>query len=363
MSQFLNKIKYLIVLLIACNQISQAQQKFADDLKVMVNYHTGLILPEYPFFTYIVNDYVHSLDVCLIKETNGKNMWEQLYNYPGYGISLFYSTLGNDKILGREIALNYFFIMNIISKGNFRLYNRTGFGLGYISRKFDINNNYLDVAVGSNINIHFNLRFGINYSLSNKIDLNAGLSFDHFSNANTSAPNLGVNYVTSYGGLSYTIGQKLEKEKHEYEPHIRKNNVEIFASIGGKYTREMSTSYYMTSSVSLELTREYFRTFYLGTGLDMFYDSSVKEQLESKGEAFKSSDNFQTGIHISQEFVYNRASIIVQEGIYLYQVNQKLIYNRAIFKYRITDNLLIRVAMKSHLHILDYPEFGIGYKF
>ena len=79
----------------------------------------------------------------------------------------------------------------------------------------------------------------------------------------------------------------------------------------------------------------------------------------------KPSNSWQTGIHFSQSIVYNRFSITIQEGIYIGLKNhiyQKLMYNRGIVKYRITENFTLRLAMKSHLHILDYPEFGFGWR-
>lgn len=343
-----------------------AQAKFSDDLKVMANYHSGFIVPEYQFITYITEDYIRSFDLCIAKKTHGKNSWEQLYNYPEYGLSLFYSSLGNNEILGKELALSYFFKVNIISKNRFHLFNRTGIGVGYVNRKFDFENNYLNVAVGSHFNFHFNFRIGVNYLLSEKIELNSGLSFDHFSNAKISVPNLGINYLTAYGGLSYRIGEKTEQQEHEIDPHVKKNNIELFTSIGGKYTQTLSSEYNLTSSVSLELTREFFRAIHFGTGIDLFYDSSVESQLESNGKEYKDAYRFQTGIHISQEFVYNRISIILQEGIYLFltdMVDENLIYTKGIIKYKITEGISVRLSMKSYFHILDYPELGIGFKF
>jgi hypothetical protein len=73
--------------------------------------------------------------------------------------------------------------------------------------------------------------------------------------------------------------------------------------------------------------------------------------------------DFRSGIHFSQEVVYNKFSIIIQEGFYLVlkdQVEQHVMYNRGIIRYRITDRFLVQLAMKSHIHILDYPEIGVG---
>ena len=45
------------------------------------------------------------------------------------------------------------------------------------------------------------------------------------------------------------------------------------------------------------------------------------------------------------------------------QVEKYRIYTRGIAQYQVTDRFLMRIAMKSHIHILDYPELGFGYKF
>ncbi|OFX61604.1 MAG: hypothetical protein A2046_09885 [Bacteroidetes bacterium GWA2_30_7] len=345
---------------------SNSQSKPSDDLKIMLNYHYGFNLPEYQFISYITDDYIRSFDLCLIKETRGKNYWEQLFNYPEYGISLFYSSLGNDNVFGKETSLNYFFKIKIINKTRFCLYNRTGIGISYTTRKFELENNYLNVAIGSHFNIHFNFRIGTSYVISKKADFNLGLSFDHFSNANSSEPNLGINYVTAYGGLSYRIGKISAKQKHEIQSHVKKNNFECFFNVGGKHTRALTSGYFLTSSISLEANREYFRTFNLGTGIDFFYDSSLKSQLINAEKEFKNVYSFKSGIHLSQIFVYNRFNVIIQEGIYLLltdKLDNKSIYNKGIIKYWLTKNISLQLSMKSHLQILDYPELGVGFKF
>ena len=344
---------------------THAQSRFSDDLKVEGAVHFGFNVPEYQMFTYITNDYIRSVNISVVKETKGKNEWEKIFNYPEYGLSLFYSSLGNDDAFGRELSLVPFFRTNIIDKENYKLYNQLGVGLSYVSKKFDAQDNYLNVAVGSKLNLHFNLRFGFRYKLSDKIKLNLGVSFDHFSNANTSEPNLGVNYITAYTGLSYRIGRKTARKNTELRPHIKENYYNIVANIGGKYSRALSSKKYITSSVSIEAKRRCYKAFHLGLGLDLFYDSSVKDQLLDAEKEYKSIDSFQTGLHLSQTIVYNRISLTLQEGIYigfLEKVGGYKVYNRGIVAYTVNKRFSVRLAMKSHLHILDYPEFGFAYK-
>ena len=337
------------------------QSKFSDNLHVMANYHSGFLLPEYSVFNYATQDFVRAIDVSIYKETFGKKSWEQVYKYPDYGLSFFYSSLGNDSIYGREAALTYFFRVNILNKSRFKIYNRTGIGLDYVSKTFDLKDNFLNVAIGSHVNIHFNFRFGAKYLLTDRISLNTGISFDHFSNANTSEPNLGLNSVTAYGGMSYLLGNRVEKIVNEIPEHTKKNIAEVFVSVGGKHSRALSDKYFFASSLALDLHRQTSRVFHVGTGFDLFYDSSVKSQLSS----YKSYYDFQTGIHFSQSLIYNRVSLTIQEGFYIglkERVENYFMYNRGILKYDLTEHFSVRLTMKSHLYILDYPEIGIGIK-
>lgn len=356
----------IVVLCLLFGFQTYAQNKMTDNLNGMVNFHSGYNLPEYPFISSITNDYIRSLDICVFKETVGENKWEQLYNYPSYGLSFFYSTLGNDEVFGREFTLTYFFKMYFLSKNRFRLFNRIGIGLNYVNRKFDFKNNYLNVAVGSKVNIHFNFRIGANYALSDKFSLNTGLSFNHFSNANTSEPNLGINYLTGFGGVSYSLGKKSEKKTHKLEAHRRENSFSLFASIGGKRSRALVSTYFLTSSFSFEFNRAITRKFLFGIGSDLFYDSSVESSIKKGNKDYRKSDSFQTGIHLSQSIVYNRLTLSIQEGFYLFlteKVGDYPLYTRGVVQYQVNNHFLIRIAMKSHLHVLDYPEIGFGYKF
>lgn len=175
---------FLFILLSLFTYTLSAQSKWTDDLEIRANYHYGFVLPEYQNFIYLVDAPIQSFELGIVKQATGKNDWQQLYHYPAYGVSLFYSTLGNKEVNGQELALYPYFILHLISKKRFSLDNQIGIGIGYTNKKFDLNNNYQNVAVGSNFNIHFNLKLGAKYQLLKHISLGTGLSFDHFSNGN-----------------------------------------------------------------------------------------------------------------------------------------------------------------------------------
>ena len=362
------KIKIAFLLILSCHFgfiMAQSQEKFTDNLKLGVNYHRGYNLPEYSSFLLKVNSPIQSFDLTISKETIGNTSWEQLFNYPEYGLSLFYTTLGDAEVFGNELAFTYFFKIYLLDREKFKLYSRVGIGLSYVTKKYHPETNPSNIAVGSHLNIHFNTQFGGAYKLSEKVNLNAGLSFDHLSNANTSEPNIGMNSLTAFVGLSYYLGSRKDRKQTELPKHEPKNSLYLFGSVGGKHLRSLSGKYFLANSLSLEYLRESGRIFHIGAGLDVFYDTSVKTFLEDDNKSFKAQDNFQTGFHISQTLRYNRFSLNLQQGVYVGLINKvedKIMYNRGIIKYNFSENISIRLAMKSHLHILDYPEIGIGFK-
>ncbi len=358
-----HKVMLTIILFLFCSHHFFSQEKFSDNLKLSASYHFGYGLPEYSFITYLTNSFIQSFEINLLKETYGKNPWEAFYNYPEYGISAYYTTLGNREVFGNALALNYFFKLKIIDKKNFDLYNHVGIGLGYLTKRYDVDSNYMNLAVGSHFNVHFVFKLGCQYQISEKISSNIGLSFDHFSNANTRDPNRGLNLITGEMGFTYLLKKPIEKLNPSFETHEKKNDFSIFASVGSKQPRSFEPNHYQTASLSFSVNRSVFRAIHFGIGADLFYDSYTKVFLQNSGLEYSTGNSFQTGISMTQQFIYNRFRIIIQEGIYIGLDNKvipKLMYNRAAVQYDISEQIMVRIAMKSHLHILDFPELGVG---
>lgn len=344
-----------------------SQTKFSQNLSTRVDAHYGFVLPEYKHFTYLVEKPITSFDLSLLKKTTGKTIWEQAYKYPEYGLTISFSTLGNQSVFGNEIAIFPFAQVFLIRKQKFQLSNQFGLGLGYATKKFDLETNYENISVGSHFNIHFNYKLGTRFRITDKFSLNTGLSFSHYSNANMAEPNLGVNLFTAFAGINYAIGEQTEFTKSEIIQHNPKYEFAFIYAPGGKHTRALQSTVFFTSSLSTEYKYHWKRKFHIGGGLDLFYDSSTKTEMSSPGKNdYKPIYDFRSGIHFSQELVYDRFSFILQEGIYIgltNKVDKSVMYNRAILRWKFNDHFLMSISMKSHLHILDYPELGFGYFF
>jgi len=344
-----------------------SQSKIGQNLSLRLDGHYGFVIPEYQHFNYLVEKPISGLELSLLKKTTGKTIWEQAYKYPEYGLTFSMSTLGNREVFGNEFALYPFVQSFIIRKEKFQLTNQFGLGIGYATKKFDLENNFENISVGSNLNIHFNFKLGTRFILTKRLSINSGLSFSHYSNANMAEPNLGLNLVTAYLGLNYAAGETTEFKKNEMVQFQPNHEFVFIYAAGGKHTRALQSTIYFTSSMSLEYKYQWKRKFHFGGGVDIFYDSATETEMSSPGNSeYKPIYDFRSGIHLSQELVYDRFSFILQEGIYIGltdHVDHAVMYNRAILRWKFKEHLLLHISMKSHLHILDYPEVGFGYYF
>jgi hypothetical protein len=353
------------ILLIKGSLLAQPERE--RNLSVRIDGLYGLVIPEYKNISYLVEEPVKGFEISLYRSAIGRNLWEQTYRYPEAGLTFQFTTLGNKKVFGEEYALFPYVQTALVRRPKFMLSTLFGLGLGYATRKFDLEDNYQNVSVGSHLNIHFNFKLGTRWKLSERFALNSGLSFTHYSNANMAEPNLGLNLLNLYTGINYAINPVQEFIRSEIPEHTKKHEFAFIYAAGGKHTRALQSTVYFTSSFSAEYKYHWRRKFRFGAGFDLSYDSATETEMSAPGkDTYKPIYDYRTGIHFSQELVYDRFSFILQEGFYIGlvdRVENSFMYNRAMLRWKLTEHWLINVSMRSHLHILDYPELGIGYYF
>lgn len=359
--------RIILIAFLNAQFVLNAQNDFLSNTYLYVGGSYGRVIPEYQLFNYLIIQPTSGIELSYCKRTTGKSYWEKIYNYPEVGFTFQYNSLGNPEVFGNEFAFYPFCQFTPLRRTNFQLYQQYGLGLGYSTKRFDLSENFENVAVGSHLNIHFNFKLGTRFKLGQKLVLNAGVAFLHYSNANMAEPNIGMNSVSLFTGFNMPTGLQDELIDTPIPDHEHQNEFAFVYAAGGKHTRALQQTIYFTSSVSAEYKRHWKRKFHPGAGFDLFFDSSTKTEMTINPDSnYDPSDNFRTGIHLSQEIVYDHISFILQEGFYVGltdKVNFKTMYNRGIVRWKINDNFLVHVSMKSHLHILDYPEFGFGYYF
>ncbi len=355
----------IIILLIMVPRIAFSQKERINHFFIEGKVHNGFILPHEKEIEYMVEKHVKAIEINAGIITNGKNPWEKYYKLPSYGIGLFHGGLGNKKVFGNATAIFPFFNGPIIRGKKIFLNYHVGFGLSYLGKTFHIENNPMNLAIGSHVNIYFNALLDFELILSQRVKWVNGLGFIHFSNGRMKAPNLGLNLVSFSSGINYNFIKSNEKLTREKKKRINYNdhNFIFMVSSGSKSRNHFDLSRYFISSFSPGYRKKIVDWYYAGLGFDIFYDSSIKTELRGLKD-FSTNDLFKVGLHFSNNFNYDDITISLQVGYYLLYSYEDIsnIYTRLALQYAISNNWFTNISLKAHRITADFIEWGIGYK-
>ena len=148
----------LLSILILCQ--FQLFSQFSDSTKnvsLSLKSSKGFIYPHHESFKYLVEDYTSAFDINLSKEVSGEKIWHQLYKNPTVGIGYYYTDFGNTKQLGHANAVYSFITIPILENRTLKLSSRYGAGIAWLSKRFDLQDNNYNIAIGSNLNAYLNL--------------------------------------------------------------------------------------------------------------------------------------------------------------------------------------------------------------
>ncbi|RPH33526.1 MAG: hypothetical protein EHM93_04390 [Bacteroidales bacterium] len=333
--------------------------------------HYGFVAPHHNYMAYFINEHVQGFQINAGIFTVGNKYWNQSYNYPRIGLGYYHSGLGNRKIYGQLDAF-YLYVdrafLNLNNRFNFG--NRISFGLGHISKKFDLYSNNYNIAIGSNLNVFLQYNFEGTVRLTSSMQMKAGVSLIHSSNGSIKEPNMGFNIVTSFVGLQYSLTDQRNciSKDQKTNPDTSKNQLIASIAYGWKSISRFHSYEYPVYALSLEYSRKISKSGWLGMALTGYLDRSIKKEFEIPiipDTTFKSSDYYSFALNPSYEMRMGKLAFLFQPGIYLkYSVKDYgLITNRIGLRYYFRKQWIAGVSVKAHwLAKADFVEWNIGYR-
>jgi hypothetical protein len=334
-------------------------------------YHYGFDVPHHDFMTYFVNEHVQGYQFNIGLHTIGNKKWQQQYNYPDVGIGFYHSGLGNKEIFGHVSAIYGFYTHYFFNKDSrFNLGNRLSLGLSFIDKKFDVDTNPFNMEMSTTVNVYINYSFEGNIRLTPNLKLKLGLGLSHISNGNTKEPNKGINFFTSFAGLSYSFlsPQKTEIKHIQFIPDTINNQFNISGTCGFKSISRFNNNTYPVYAIAFEYERKITDKSWLGLAWVNYCDKSLKQELYNQDNtySYKPIDLYRSTIHLAYEIKMGQLSYLFQPGVYL--VNKYKHYgsisNRFGLRYYFNSNVTASVIVKAHwVAIADLIEWGIGFKF
>lgn len=352
--------------LVRCFSFSQEK---THTWHVDVNYFKGNIALHNNDILHLINGHPEGFILAWNKKTYGFKEWEQRFNCPDYGVSLVYQNLKND-VLGNNFSLyahyNFYFLRR-------SLMFRIGQGLAYNRNPYDKEDNFKNVAFGSNFLSSTYVM--LNYKkerVFDKFGLQTGFSLIHYSNANVKAPNASVNSVTFNLGITYN----LEDEEPEYQHTLDENDRNFTQPL--KYNVAFRTGinesdvvgsgqfpfYIFSAYADKRINRK--SAFQLGT--DVFLSNFLKELIYYRSVAFPeenisgNEDYKRVGVFAGHELFVNKISIETQLGYYVYYPYdfEGRTYFRVGLKRYFNKKWFGALTLKSHGAKAEAVEFGFG---
>lgn len=358
---------YIFTLLIACSFVLNANESVTDDRGVVyynLNIHRGRMAPHVALQAALKQDKISGVDLNVIFLNPNEASLKSSVASVGY----FLSNLGNNEIYGHVHAA-YFSMHFPLLTNNYPVQLKLGMGPGYVTKKHDPENNHLNMAVGSHLNVYgqISLTGGIPV-FKDRLFLRIGMSFNHISNGLVVAPNQGINTLTIHTGLDLSSDQRhsgtlsvgRDKEKKE------KNCFTITYASGIKEVDRVAGKRIFTSSLIFDYGYRILPGFNAGVGINIFYNDTWAYDPYMTPGIDEPPAPIQSAIHLVLELEKKPVAIILNPGFYIYKPTGDIpdFTGRLGARYSLRNNLTLMFAVKHHWFALaDYFEWGIGYRF
>ena len=367
-----------------------------------------------PFFGSYLDKNNHHFEKLGLVNLNGMNLgiefpseqqrpWQQYLNNSTLGIGL--SVIDwQSEYLGKAVAMYPYLLIPAVRTEQFQFNFKVAGGLGVVNETWytqdlhDPDRYFDDTAMTNNVfgcflNAYLSAGVNFNYAVTRNVALHGEVGYFHMSNGRTCMPNLGANVLYGGVGVVTTINPTETKDPIQFPDLPYKWALNITGAAGAhrawmEYPRFLISSFHAGAVYSVN------NWYGVGAGLDVFYNGAIDNNtgrgLYVTNRDYSFSDKLRAGIALNNEFRLGIVTAIVDWGVYLYNpsrnyydcnhpiygygkrplfydnegagTDEAFHYIRFGMKYRVWDNLYLQASAKTHLHICEYVEFGVGYQ-
>ena len=313
-----------------------------------------------------------SIDFRAGYQTIGKNVYDQLWRYPKWGIGYYGVSLYNDTLFGVPNAAFLYIDIPFNKWDPNRKWNFSYSIAGGLSFNFRPNNpqdNPFNTLIGSYNNVYIDLGFWANYRINPSFDAKFGVSFVHFSNGASNLPNMGMNLLGAKVILEHNVVRErpVVHVREDIPKWDKRHGLFIYQAVGSKQLTSDGTKYINTTT---SLAYKYWMSYksQLIGQIDAFYDSSNNSgepgrEMVPEWDRTNPANLWSVGAFVGYEAVYNRLSFVCGWGYYVWRNYEysKNSYQRFGIRYRVYEGLAVGIGLKARTFAADYIEISVGY--
>ena len=169
----------------------------------------------------------------------------------GCNLTAYNAPIKNKSYLGSNITLTGGLDIGLIDLNRFKLMFSPGIGVAYATKTY-FNTRGVNQMLGCHLNAMGTASIKLLIPVTNDVSVNMGAGISHISNSNTTCPNVGLNYVNSFIGITNYLGYAT-KTAPQFNVLTNTLSVEVIAG----YTRQATTGFYQLKNVNLQLDHSY----------------------------------------------------------------------------------------------------------
>lgn len=362
-----SKSKFLLIFLFCALQtINKAQEKAAiNPVVIGVRSQLASVIIHSRDLRPMENTYPFGFGIDIKKRYNSRKTWESCNCYPMMGFSFTYWDFNNPNILGKGFSTLFFVEPFFGFKRKVNLSMRAGFGIAYLSKPYDEITNPDNLSYSTKLGFPLLLSLNLNYQVKPKLNINAGVYYNHISNGGVKYPNKGINYPSVTLGLDYYLKPAILKKypemdwKQDSSDRMR-HDVMLLMAMTSIDPNE--TARYAVLGAAYNFSYRIARISALNAGFEWILDASLQRKLEREND---DSDYQRGGILLGHEFLLGHFTFSQQLGVYIYNPSQRgdPVYQRYGLNYYIKKKLIIGFNLKAHRQVADFMDFRIGISF
>ena len=336
-------------------------------IKPVVN--NGFILVHRSNISHLVKGNPTIYELNIGKSSSGNKLWQIENNLPDIGISLQCIDFKNPLQLGYALTASPYIEIPLNKTPKIlRPSIRLCWGLTYITKSYDSNENKENIAIGSHFNSFVQFRCFWLFKLSNLLRIEPGITFTHASNGKAKNPNLGLNVASLNLGLNYSIQSKANQSitKVDSSTKAKSNNELIFFTAIGFNQKQIASPILKTFVYSFAYQCNLRNSHKYVLGIDVFYDQNYLIDYENvfKNKA-QGIDQLRMSIKLGYSYNVGRLSFPFEVGYYFFQKTNpdELIVNRLGVRYYSKTGLIAHFGLRTHFAVAYNFEYGLGYRF
>jgi hypothetical protein len=329
-------------------------------------------------------DQFHSVSFQALWQTNGTHQWEHDFGFPRLGLGIWVARFYNAPDLGTPFAFYGLFNAPIIKHERWSLNYEFNLGLTMNWGAFNPITNRQNTSIGDDETSFIDLGTCFEYKISPKISLELGITLSHFSTGALKLPNSGINTIAPKIVIQYRpsetkfvqsqIENKTDNSNYELQVAIyggaknvlyKGNDIDSISKYRGVY--------YPQTGILTCINHHIGRKSKIGLGFGFGYNGSANSIILIDGtkldeENATLNECFELSLFPSYEFMIDRASIIIQPGVYVirqkYIRSRPVVFQRIGLNYHFTSTLSAGINLRAYsFYKADFIEWNIGYRF